>query len=466
MSHRTPDSQLTNYAFTITGWACELEEEIQTRPIPMFITAYNPSSTSWRVRLDVVGTNKIPNTFLSDTEQVAPGYQKRQYLVVGIIPANLPSESEVRSVKHRGSTGIWVPDNVIRPLPEKMPIRVVTPVISELRGGIKLYALTDADEGTRLCNAYVVKQDIVFYFSEYRTAAPTAALRKKEWNDRVLATSVRARPQEQSIMPSDTSLPGAPPNCPPEIGFINELQLLAISLDLSSQMGTVDRLLRLLDKADPGKSSISRFDRRIIDTFLSGDATETFTKDDAQILSNQVSELWPEVRGVTPEKLILLREGIKRSKITIPYQHARGLVTLGCRKVEDHTEGLDIFVQNTIKDVQEVVGSKTPRSIVPANNGPAATVISATTDMLREISTKTKECAERVATAHGNRILALPRDVLIQRILVALDNDKRQLLYRQLLLTDIRELGKWIERIPCELDTVISLFDELTELLV
>ena len=101
--------------------------------------------------------------------------------VVGVIPAHLPSDQDLRVTRNRQSVGIRVPDKLLKPADTTLPLRIVAPITSEApRGGLKLYFLTDIDPGDQLYNAHVINQDVVFYLSEYRTNATNVSSRKRD----------------------------------------------------------------------------------------------------------------------------------------------------------------------------------------------------------------------------------------------------------------------------------------------
>jgi hypothetical protein len=65
-----------------------------------------------------------------------------------------------------------------------LPFRVVAPLLQQDteqgKTKLKLYVLMNQIEG--LCTPYVIHQDEVFYFNEFRTAATSNDERRQGWN--------------------------------------------------------------------------------------------------------------------------------------------------------------------------------------------------------------------------------------------------------------------------------------------
>lgn len=183
--------QLQNHAFSLKGHAYQLEDVFIQRPVPFFVTAKKPSSITWRNRLDVIGTNACPAAFHNDAESKPANVERNEadYVVVGVIPLTSANNEELQKTQ-RGAVGASLPMYVVRP-EAKLAIRVVVQKAEGVtNGGLKLYALTDIDTQSKLCNAFVTQQDSVFFFSEYRTSTTNYPDRKKEWIQKIARIAI------------------------------------------------------------------------------------------------------------------------------------------------------------------------------------------------------------------------------------------------------------------------------------
>ncbi|PYI11977.1 hypothetical protein BO78DRAFT_382006 [Aspergillus sclerotiicarbonarius CBS 121057] len=255
--------QLQDYAFTVGGVAYRLDDCLKQRPTPMLVTASSPSSTSWTARLEEVGSDKAPTNFSRPEEQGNPGYGQARYVVVGVVPFSLPSDQELGATKSRHGVGTSItPTTKVRsPVPGKLPLRVVAPITNEHpKGGLKLYALTDMNPTTRLCNAHIIGQDVVFYFAEYRTGATNISNRRREWNERIMVRSVIGQ-EDRPYWGTGISVPPSPV-CSREESFANELRILTSSLDMIPSAEGIKQVEGLLAKATGGQTIILRSENR------------------------------------------------------------------------------------------------------------------------------------------------------------------------------------------------------------
>jgi len=132
-------------------------------------------------------------------------------------------------------------------------LRVVVPVTEKVATQCKFYALVGGTKG--LCETRCIKDDLVFYFSEFRTDATNIAKRRQEWNARIRQAAVHSKssnPAESSaaITLAQGTDVGLRLTLPFELSLANEVQFFLASYGITKEPWLLDHLSSILERAD------------------------------------------------------------------------------------------------------------------------------------------------------------------------------------------------------------------------
>lgn len=352
-------SQLADYAFTVRGNAYELDVVFKNREGERPVTGYSPSSTSVDGKLSI---GRFPVAFRNEEEDKEPVHGQSKYLVIGVIPTIYATGPVPPAGSTKGKVGCSLPNNVFRPDKERPALRVVAPIKNQSTsspGGVKLYALVDQDPNTGLCHAEIVNQEMVYYFSEYRTETKGLNPRKRDWNERVLAKSISS--SIQLVSPKQVS--GSVKGIDPLRSLFNQVSSHLSKFGVTADSTDLHDANALLNENAQGLAEPPLF--LFIKRFLAVKADdEPFTHDEADDMCGCIQEVWGCIKHVQSGNLMLLHQGLKSSQIDIPLGDVYMFLTLGFAALVETPDDVGKTVRDVAKHVRLIVGSDSRTNIL------------------------------------------------------------------------------------------------------
>jgi hypothetical protein len=290
---------------------------------------------------------------------------------------------------------------------------------------MKVYALVDQNPETGLCRAEVVNQEMVYYFSEYRTNSKALNTRKKEWNELALAKAVSSANQLVAL----EGIPGSAHSTLSARAF-KEICTRLVKFGISAESTDLDDANQLLRAHAPEFLSDPQLFLSI-SRFLSVNEDQPLSPDEAEKLCEQIQKQWEGVRNVRPDTLMPLHQGIRANKLQIPLTDVYLFVTLGLALVKESSNDVHQAVCEVATTVRRIVGSNhkvnvnLPRSAT--NN--VAEYVRAIIQQVETTKDGVTKSMENFQSIHGSSML--PPDEVNKRLRHVTDADELRLLHDQ-----------------------------------
>lgn len=80
------------------------------------VTAKSSSSSSWKTRLNAIGTSQRANQIDRNADAKFPNKDEASYIVVGVVPILMPSDENLMILGARGRVGTEHPKDPITPI--------------------------------------------------------------------------------------------------------------------------------------------------------------------------------------------------------------------------------------------------------------------------------------------------------------------------------------------------------------
>ncbi|OBT86750.1 hypothetical protein VE02_06281 [Pseudogymnoascus sp. 03VT05] len=342
MSRRTANTagaqpiQIKHLAFNTQGHA--IPDPCVNRNVNETILCYWSKSTSAIDGVIAKMTKEgkvVHRTSLAYTEReledIEPGLGK--FLVVGYALQDHRKVHESAAPDHhkQSGTGSKILDEVI-PLGGETPILVVAEITTEQVDSMQLWALLCPRNG--ICTPYQVSQARVFYRYEFRDATTAIKERPTKWGRAISAISVRpgdgglSLKQERLKKAKDT----AKVVLEPEQSFIAELLCLLRAFQKSKDAWHLKEMQKLLTAADEDLNLRPLPKNAGLRKFVEGH--DEFDASDAEMVVQEVTEMWPEVEDVTVDSVLKLRKGIQDGDGTyLEYRLVRGFLAEGSYRI-------------------------------------------------------------------------------------------------------------------------------------
>ncbi|GAM38583.1 hypothetical protein TCE0_033f09419 [Talaromyces pinophilus] len=401
--------QLPDYAFTIRGDAYELDDVYQNRPDPWFVTARATSSKN--NNLEHIVVEDCPTSIDTEAEAAEPIDKRQQkYLVVGVLPLRAPKGKESAVPKKSGtSVGKTVPPNHLKPVENRIALRVVTPVTEHRPNPLKLYALYQQDSKTGIYDVNLTNAEATYYLSEYRSDDTSIESRKREWHELIKTKSVRGA----GVRYSDTTLSEAGPayRGDPTRVAVKQIGIELRKFGVASYAGVLQKANEVID--DGFKTAIEESPLlSCLGKFIS--ITGTFNEGDAADLSRLVNRYWPGVRNVNPQRLMLLRKGIEEGKVALSTRESHLFLSIACSELKlKGEEGIvQDLVINTALLAKEMLGTDFRTVIRPSSTvqNHISDYMDAVIDQIERGKAEIKDIIESLQTRHGTNMLS-PDDI-------------------------------------------------------
>ena len=332
-------SQLDHAAFTLKGWSIVHHLEADRKRYQEINVNSNGktgvSTTRWLTELgSKPNEEKKAMSSISFTQRELGGPETdiARFMVVGLALDQdqlNKSSMDLKDTVGKRIIGQTLPDNQ-HYLHRKgnTPVYYVVSPIKSGQQQASFGVLLNPSRGLR--QAYVIKQDDVFFFDEFRDESTNINDRRGGWSAKVLeqvnhnvgelpATEKqqrfkRARDQTKLILE-------------PKVSFANELLLLTALWKEFKQPWVLQEMVDLIEMVEtqPGCKKAAN---EIMNKFLNFE--EQFTMEDAEGMSMEYLEMWPESgETVDPDYLVYLRSAISKSELDFEQQDLRGFIAQG-----------------------------------------------------------------------------------------------------------------------------------------
>ena len=208
-----PNAPQDRYCFTFTGFA--VEHKIEKRAKYQQVTTQFVSSIcytkvfskNWSVEKDICSTGQAID---ARAEAATPKADEVRCLVVGLLICTSDGRPCFDYTKNQANKARPVEARGMKScveLPSGSKIwRVVVPILSNTRTGIKLYTLGVKNDGCTVFMPLTCKQDYVFFYSEFRGEEKAVKARKRGWIERIWEEVSKIKTAD------DTGNPSEPPN--------------------------------------------------------------------------------------------------------------------------------------------------------------------------------------------------------------------------------------------------------------
>ncbi|KFY54651.1 hypothetical protein V496_07231 [Pseudogymnoascus sp. VKM F-4515 (FW-2607)] len=342
MSRRTqttessPPVQIKHLAFNTHGHA--MKDPMVDRNINEIILCFSSKSTmpinNAIKKLEKEGKTVYRND-LTYTERelgpLQPGLAK--FLVVGYALRDHSNKHNTTAPEHhkQRGTGFEIPKSIVG-WDEQPPLLVVAEILQSQVEGVQLWALLCPQNG--ICSVYQIAQHRVFYRFEFRDATTAIKERGTNWNRLVEANSVQpgegglSAKQERLKKARDTSRVVLEP----AQSFVSEMLCLLKAFKVSGDVWHLHELQKVLAAADNDINLRPLPRNEGLRKFIEND--REFNLSDAEMVVEEVAELWPEVENVTVDSVMMLRKGIQDGAGTfLEYRHIRGFLAEGSYRI-------------------------------------------------------------------------------------------------------------------------------------
>ena len=240
------------------------------------------------------------------------------------------------------------------------------------KGGLVLSALIPEHSG--LSRPYNIKQELVFYRSEFRDNNKSNRNRKKSWNEMISAhccqfshDAALDRKHQNYRRAQDTGKVIVEP-------FESLLANLNIHMSVfrvAPAAYLLHEMKTALERADVDLLSKPYFEHDSLVAFVDKTFEEFLEEEDAaDSLITEAQSLWPEMQDLDPARVLLLKECFELAEVELSYYMLPGLLGEGmARLVQEESEENGVVKEKlggeVFKTVQRVMGPSERKSAGP-----------------------------------------------------------------------------------------------------
>ncbi|KAL2864583.1 uncharacterized protein BJX67DRAFT_360911 [Aspergillus lucknowensis] len=425
-----PAGQLEGYAFTVAGAAYQLDPVFKDRSKPWYVTALSPSSISVEDGLRANPYEGMSHYPEHEKEDPVKALNQTKYVVLGVFPAQDLSDKDYAAKRVRGhAVGYELPDKILQPRDDgSLPLRVVTPVVSDPKVGVKLYVLTNVDRVSGLCYSYTIAQQKVFYFSEYRNAQVNQRNRQTEWN--ALAARFAKDSAHRQFMDRRH---GKSLVVSIETDLINKLKLLSAGIKTIEQRkyqllcsDILKTITRLEVDDSPAEVTVERF--------FDGNFTMDFGHQDAVALVAELQQFWIGVPGLSPTLLIKVRDALVSSRLCVELRYAREFIVHTLSRFEDFPNQNPVDTVTRVYNVIKAAGiardARTSSTLFASRNEQIA-ALAADIEWLESLKDTVIAQSDRISAFYGRQASPAFIEEVYAQLPNALTKDERRLVYDQ-----------------------------------
>ncbi|KIW15849.1 hypothetical protein PV08_05899 [Exophiala spinifera] len=396
-------TQIKDLAFNMFGKA--MEDGVSDRENPQVIVARDHTSVNWMVILkkpDQIDPNaslfraKMDFTPREAETDLAPQIGTQHYLIVGYAKADLDKKYFQQDA---GVTAKMIgydrPAEILPWIDSQNPTcYVVTPITDAVPEQKKLYVLLAQKAG--LCTPYQISKDMVFWRWEYRSDDKSLSKRKVAWPNLMTQHSVRVgtnlpASSKQEVFKRAQNVGKVIVEPHEDLG--NEMKMMALAFKETKKPWFLAEMKRLLKRANIDLDYRPLLPNKGLRTFVLLDGVD-FGEDDAKCVVEEVASMWPEVEGMTADKVLYLNKLLRQEGFQIKLFQLKGLLAEAMYQLAEVTPDNPLmdetgFVATLAATLDRVVGKE-------AQPKPTATNMTeeARDALLAAVLTKLKEILE------------------------------------------------------------------------
>ncbi|KAI1622783.1 hypothetical protein EDD37DRAFT_667558 [Exophiala viscosa] len=345
------EGQVKDLAFNIFGKA--IKDKSGERDEHQVIIARNPSSSHWN---DLIKQNQTsgaqgppifrPSMNFTLREQstdsaLQPGTAR--FLVVGYAKPSLDKKYKSMDGITKQVVGVHGPSHVLTwDDDEYRTCYVVTPIQEQQPNQLKCYALLMPEN--ELCTPYALAKDDIFYRHEYRNTEKSVKARRSSWSKKIAQHSA----QVGRRMPASVG---------------------EVIVELCEGCG--NDMKKLLAKADADIAYRPLRSNTALRVFVDAEAVD-FKEETAAEVLQEVATLWPDIEGMTAERVLVLKQLMARHDAEIKKFQLKGLLAEGMHRLGLQVDYLSImdeegFVKNLVANLDRILGKEAQRKPTASN---------------------------------------------------------------------------------------------------
>ena len=298
------------------------------------------------------------------------------FLVVGYAKANLDKSYRTQKPGFtKQVVGVQAPEDIMAWKDDEHPTcYVVTPILDLAPEQLKFYVLLLPGKG--LCTPYTLAKDDVFYRFEYRNEEPNATKRRAAWRDLIAQQSVRVGMQKTPSAKQETfkrALNVGKVIVESHEDFGNEMKILALAFKKTGLKDTwiLKEMKKLLERVDVDLAYRPHRSNKALRSFIDNDAVD-FDQEDAMKVVTEVAALWPDVRGMTPERVLELQRLMHDHNAEIKAFQLKGLLSEGMHLLGQQADGNETtdeagFVRGLSATLDRVLGEQAQPKATASN---------------------------------------------------------------------------------------------------
>jgi hypothetical protein len=399
--------QITTHAFSVFGWAVKVPDVIvEAVKQPMIINAYESSFAHWAAAIPVAKAELNDEAICRDSLALSPRESSpisepgvHQYLLVGLYIGALSTDQRQLHAdlkQKRKPVGNSLAANRIIDY-DGLPFLVVTPIVSAEQNRTDFFVLLQPKLG--LCTPYHITQSKTFYLPIYREESTAFGARLSAWNGMVMRQAYRPNPDHahsaRQLMFKQASN-ATKLVLHSKISLQNTISCLAECFVKSGKLSHLQELSDVLELAEKNSMFIPPAKTIAMRKFV--DNEEAFSTANADLMVQEISELWQDLGTISAPNLSTLKEQIVRDELIVEYQLLRPLIAEGCYQLERlRTEqlSLDCAASEALTTVRRILGPLEPA---------APTIISSDENMLLHAITGALKSILNIAREFGENM--------------------------------------------------------------